>query len=608
MRRYELTKGCGVPVVARTRGLRLGFGTIALVALVLLSTASSALGESAPVGTGKTVAWTISRSGSAGVTGGACGTRLQCFKTAVTEASASTSSIVENAAFALINVDAPDQDVNMKLAGKQLLIAPDADPSLNGKPDLIDAVNKASLGGGTCFTCALQAAQRSFANARPDSQKVILLVSERTNTFASTGFTSGGFATGYPAMTIWQMAGQFDANTVVRAFAVGPAVTCSADPNGHGSLNDAAAVTPGGTCTDVASFDGLGPVLAEAVTAGAQPPDTTPPAVTLTAPAQGSSTENASPTFSGAAGTAHGDVASVTVKLWQGSDTSTAPIQTLVATPASGAYSVPASPALAPGGYTAQAEQLDAAGNVGRSAAVGFTIVAPPPAGPEPYAASVRADSPRAYWRLGETTGTIAKEDQQRANGTYFSGVTLGAAGANHDGNSAAGFDGGNDRIGVPDPADGSLDFGTDDFTVEAWIKPSASDERVIAAKRSSNAAEPYWSLTVTDDPNHNGQIRAVYFDGTNTRAAYSSKTVVDGGWHHVVVWFDRDTGITIGVDGVTKATALAIAPDVGNTGELQIGKGPANPYFKGDIDEVALYGGLLPAERVQAHSAAATA
>jgi hypothetical protein len=587
--------------------LRLGLAAIAPIALAFLTTASSAFGDAAPVGTGKTVAWAISRSGSAGVTAGACGTRLQCFKTAVTDASASTTSVVENAALTLINVDAPDQDVNMKLSGKQLLIPPDADPSLNGRPDLIDAVNKVSLGGGTCYTCALQAAQRTFAGARPESQKVIVLVSERTNTFASTGFTSGGVPTGYPAMTIWQMAGQFDANTLVRAFAVGPAVTCSADPNGYGSLNDAAAATPGGTCTEVASFEGLAPVLAEAVTTGAQPPDTTAPIVTLTTPADGSSTPSTAPTFAGAAATAPGDGATVTVKVWMGSDTSAAPAQTLSATSSAGTYSIQASPALTAGPYTARAEQRDAAGNTGVSALVAFTV-APPAPGPQAYADSVRADAPRAFWRLGETTGTIAKEDQERANGTYFSGVTLGVPSSNHDANTAARFDGGNDRVGVPDAADGSLDFGTSDFTVEAWIKPDASDERVIVSKRSGTAAEPYWSITVTDDPNHNGQIRAVYFDGTNTRTAYSSKITVDAAWHHVVVWFDRDSGITISVDGVSKTTALAITPDVSNTGELQIGKGPANPYFKGDIDEVALYAGLLPAERVQAHAAAAAA
>jgi Concanavalin A-like lectin/glucanases superfamily len=218
----------------------------------------------------------------------------------------------------------------------------------------------------------------------------------------------------------------------------------------------------------------------------------------------------------------------------------------------------------------------------------------------------VRADAPRAYWRLGELSGTVAAEDQARANGTYSGGVVLGVESSNHDADTAARFDGGNDRVSVPDSPDGSLDFGVEDFTVEAWVKPTASDERGIVAKRSANAADPYWAITVTDDPNHNGQIRANYLDGTVVRTAYSSSSVVDGAWHHVVVLFDRDAGIVISVDGGTKFTALAIAGDVSNTGELQIGKAPSNPYFKGDIDEVAVYSGLLPSSRIQAHAAAA--
>jgi concanavalin A-like lectin/glucanase superfamily protein len=199
----------------------------------------------------------------------------------------------------------------------------------------------------------------------------------------------------------------------------------------------------------------------------------------------------------------------------------------------------------------------------------------------------------------------VANEDQQQANGLYSGGVILGVSGSNHDADTAARFDGGNDKMAVPDPTDGSLDFGTGDFTVEAWIKPNASDERVIAAKRATNAAEPYWAITVTDDPNHNGQIRANFFDGTTPHSAYSANGVLGGAWHHVVVWFDRDSGITIWVDGTTRFTALLIATDVSNTGELQIAKGPNNPYFNGDLDEVALFSGLLPVARAQAHAAA---
>jgi hypothetical protein len=213
---------------------------------------------------GRTVAWAFSRSGSAGTTGGACGTRLQCFKTAIAQASNSTLALVESAAMLIINVAEPDQDVNMKLSGKQLLIAPDADPNGNGKPDFVDAVDRVSLGGGTCFTCALQGAERSFETARPGSRRVIILVSERINSYRATGFTSAGMPTGYPALELADMTFA-DPNTVVHAFAVGPDVKCDSDPLNFGSLDEVVALTPGGTCTNVASFDGLGAVIAGAV-------------------------------------------------------------------------------------------------------------------------------------------------------------------------------------------------------------------------------------------------------------------------------------------------------------------------------------------------------
>ena len=216
----------------------------------------------------------------------------------------------------------------------------------------------------------------------------------------------------------------------------------------------------------------------------------------------------------------------------------------------------------------------------------------------------MRADSPSAYWRLGELAGTAFLEDQGRANGTYSGGVVAGVAGATTDGNAAARFDGGNDKGSVPDNA--TLDFGTDDFTVEAWVKTQDSGERAVVAKRSLTTTEPYWAVTVTDDSHHNGQIRAAYFDGINVRHAYSTATVIDNAWHHVVVWYDRDAGITVSVDGVSTFTALAIAQDVSNTGTIEIGKAPTHNYFRGDLDEVAVYRGLVPTTRMDAHRAAA--
>jgi hypothetical protein len=328
---------------------------------------------SAPLGSGKTIAYGLTRSGSAGAIAGTCGTRLQCFKAAIIEANTNTTPSVENVALTLIDQVNSEQDVNMKLSGKQLLIIPDADPSLNGQPDFVDAVNKVSLGGGTCLTCALKAANASFAGARATSPKAIVLVSERPNGFLPADGTLLSFM-------------EFQPNVVIHAFAVGSAVTCMSDPFDYGSLAEAAALTPGGTCTNVPSFDGLGALLTAAINGVSDGPpaeDITPPAVTLTSPIEGGSTPER-PTFSGAAGTAPFDQNTVTIKVWRGSDAVVVPLQTLVASVSAGTFSVQASSPLADGVYIAQAEQLDGSGNLGLSGFVSFTIAAEPPPPPPP--------------------------------------------------------------------------------------------------------------------------------------------------------------------------------------------------------------------------------
>ena len=79
------------------------------------------------------------------------------------------------------------------------------------------------------------------------------------------------------------------------------------------------------------------------------------------------SATDTTPTFSGTAGTLAGDASTITVRVHSGSAVTGALMQTLsAARGAGGAYSVDAA-ALAPGTYTARAEQCDSAGNTGYS-------------------------------------------------------------------------------------------------------------------------------------------------------------------------------------------------------------------------------------------------
>jgi hypothetical protein len=110
--------------------------------------------------------------------------------------------------------------------------------------------------------------------------------------------------------------------------------------------------------------------------------DSTAPAVTLSAPADGSASTDTTPTFSGTAGTAVRDLPAVTLKVHSGAGMGGPLVQTLTAAAAGGAWSVDASPALADGVYTARAEQSDTPGNVGLSSARTFTVDTTAPVAP----------------------------------------------------------------------------------------------------------------------------------------------------------------------------------------------------------------------------------
>jgi subtilisin-like proprotein convertase family protein len=109
--------------------------------------------------------------------------------------------------------------------------------------------------------------------------------------------------------------------------------------------------------------------------------DTVLPSVGIDPPA--SLFTSSQPTFSGTAGTAAGDLPSVSMEIHDGGGTL---IQTVTVPTSGSRWSATAVP-LADGAYTVRVEQSDAAGNVGSSAVAAFTIDTPdaqPPGPPDP--------------------------------------------------------------------------------------------------------------------------------------------------------------------------------------------------------------------------------
>ena len=315
--------------------------------------------------------------------------------------------------------------------------------------------------------------------------------------------------------------------------------------------------------------------------------------MSLTTPANGSSTTDATPTFAGTGGTAGGDLATVTVKVYNGTSATGSPTRTVTATrdPGNGAYSVDLPTALGGGTYTAQAEQADSAGNVGTSSANTFVVESP-------YRTAIMADNPGGYWRLGEAFGTTAADETGANPGTYQNGAVLAQPGALAvDANTAASFDGVNDIVSVPSSA--SLNA-TTGVTMEAWVKRSKSGawQNVLAKPGNGATASQNYALWI----NTTNQPAAFFGNGSSSVGVYGP--AIDTNWHHVAATYDNATA-KMYVDGVLQASVNSNINLTANTGALTIGRTTDNNrIFGGLLDEPAVYRATLSAARIQAHFA----
>jgi len=217
-------------------------------------------------------------------------------------------------------------------------------------------------------------------------------------------------------------------------------------------------------------------------------------------------------------------------------------------------------------------------------------VFAGPTAAEAAYPDSVLGSVPVSYWRLGETSGTVAAaRGTSPSPGTYVGGVGLGAPGALFgDADRAAAFDGVDDEVqlgGAPLAVGGTT-------TLEGWFFWEAG----IALVRD-NTSSAGWILAFDSG----GQV-AYRAGGTQVATGRSTASVRDG-WHHVVL--SVSAGATAwyldGAPVVTTAAGAGTAPaalpwHVMGNGSV------ATQRTRGRADEVAIYGRALTASEVADH------
>lgn len=220
------------------------------------------------------------------------------------------------------------------------------------------------------------------------------------------------------------------------------------------------------------------------------------------------------------------------------------------------------------------------------------------------YADEVLADTPLAYWRLGDSSGTTCADSSGYARDMTYSGSpTLGVAGALVDDvDTAVTFDGTNDMASIADAA--WMDASS--ITCEAWIKTSVTTGNHAILFRddqgiNGGGRRSFQFLQATDKLRFVGLTMGVSADST--------VVIADGAWHHVAATVDG-SNIRLYVDGELDTTTAMGAGIASSSEPMYIGFsggyfGINNWYFDGQIDEVAYYGTALSGERIAAHHAA---
>jgi major membrane immunogen (membrane-anchored lipoprotein) len=197
------------------------------------------------------------------------------------------------------------------------------------------------------------------------------------------------------------------------------------------------AALPEGTYTAIAEQEDSNPSTQTGVSAPATfTVDAQAPHVTLTSPANHSSTSSASEQLGGTAGTAAGDSATVTVELYAGASAVGTSLEAVSVQSSAGSWSA-AFGGLSPGTYTARAEQRDDVGNVGRSAPATFTVttpVTPPPVtvptptpAPAPAPAPTPAPSPTPAHALMQPFPVVRIAGSESSSGVKISLLSVQA-------------------------------------------------------------------------------------------------------------------------------------------------------------------------------------
>lgn len=213
---------------------------------------------------------------------------------------------------------------------------------------------------------------------------------------------------------------------------------------------------------------------------------------------------------------------------------------------------------------------------------------------PTSYRDSVLADNPIAYWRLGETDGTIAWDEKLAYSGSYRNGPVLGQAGALvNDPNHAVAFTGINDYVDIPYQSSLNRPI----RSIEVWAFPTGGSGtyRSIIASRDFPRG---WIMYASDS-----NVWSFWLNNSAKMIALHGPTISMNTWTYLVATFDGSTArLYVNGSQAASGTASGYQPNVSRPLTIARGEAGTDVGFTGRIDEAAVYDKALGPAQILAH------
>lgn len=232
-------------------------------------------------------------------------------------------------------------------------------------------------------------------------------------------------------------------------------------------------------------------------------------------------------------------------------------------------------------------------------------------AGQTPWELAVLADSPQLWWRVGELAGVVAEDSSGNGkDGTYVNAPTLGRESAVlSDPNTAVLLDHAQSEYVEGGAGSAGINPALTSASIEAWVRYTGAANigggvnPTVVGRR--NAAAGYSWLIVKADGGIAGTFGALQSFFGNTTLD-SGIVITDECWHHVVVTWDLPTTtLRIYVDGRLCNSGTRTAPNEDEGWRLGTTRNLTS-FWRGELDEFAVYASVLSDERVLAHYDAA--